>query len=63
MSPRYLALYEWEGEHCLPTLGDPDTMIPKAQAELTRWQDFGLPLADNVSWNVYRPIAKHVAFR
>ena len=62
MGPKYLALYEWEGEHCLTRLGDPASMIPEAQAELHRWQEYGLPKAKNVSWNVYKPIAKHVAF-
>jgi len=54
MGPKYLAFYEWEGPYCLTTLGNPATMIPEAK---------GLPLARNVSWNVYKPIARHVAFR
>lgn len=63
MGPKYLALYEWEGPHCLATLGDPATMIPEARAELAEWEGYGLPLARNTGWNVYRPIARHVAFR
>lgn len=60
--PKYLALYEWEGLHCLPSLADPETMCPEAAAELARWQAYGVPLVDNMSWNVYRPIAKHWPF-
>ena len=63
MGPKYLALYEWEGAHCLSTLGDPAAMIPEARAELEKWHAYGLPLARNVSWNVYEPIARHRAFR
>ncbi len=63
MGPKYLALYEWEGAHCLDTLGDPETMLPEAKAELAEWHAYGLPLAANTAWNVYKPIAKHLAFR
>lgn len=63
MGPKYLALYEWEGPHCLTTLADPETMIPEARAELAEWQGYGLPRAENMAWNVYRPIASHQAFR
>ena len=63
MGPKYLALYEWEGAHCLETLGDPETMIPEAKAELAKWHDWGLPRAENVAWNVYKPIATHHRFR
>lgn len=63
MVPKYLALYEWEGPHCLQTLADPETMIPEAKAELARWTDYGLPLAANIAWNVYRPIAHHLSFQ
>jgi hypothetical protein len=63
MGPKYMALYEWEGAHCLPALAEPDTMLPEARAELARWQAYGLPLARNMAWNVYQPIAKHTAFR
>lgn len=63
MGPKYLALYEWEGAHCLGTLGDPDRMLPEAKAELGEWQAHGAPLAENMTWNVYEPIASHRAFR
>ena len=63
MGPKYLALYEWEGLHCIDTLGDPATMRPEARAELSEWERFGLPLAANTSWNVFKPIASHQAFR
>ncbi len=63
MGPKYLALYEWEGAHCLSSLGDPDTMIPEAKAELAEWHAYGSPLAENMAWNVYRPISKHWTFR
>ncbi len=59
MGPKYLALYEFENLDCLPSLADPDTMCQEAQDELGRWMEFGAPLVDNMSWNVYRPIAKH----
>lgn len=63
MGPKYLALYEWEGAHCLETLANPDTMLPEAKAELDRWRAYGQPLAKNMAWNVYKPIASHWAFR
>lgn len=63
MGPKYLALYEWEGAHCLKSLGDPETMIPEAKAELMEWRGYGEPLAKNKAWNVYQPVARHVAFR
>ncbi|HKK30053.1 MAG TPA: hypothetical protein VKA18_06620 [Alphaproteobacteria bacterium] len=63
MGPKYLALYEWEGLHCLHTLGDPETMRPEARAELAEWHGYGLPLAAETAWNVYRPIASHWSYR
>lgn len=63
MGPKYLALYEWEGPHCLTTLADPDAMIPEARAELAEWRAYGLPLAKNTAWNVYKPISSHKSFR
>lgn len=63
MGPKYLALYEWEGPHCLRTLADPEHMIPEAKAELAEWHAYGLPRAENKAWNVYKPISKHIAFR
>ncbi len=61
--PKYMALYEWEGVHCLSTLADPETMIPEARAELAEWHAYGLPLAKNTAWNVYKPVARHLSFR
>ncbi|MGZ0190148.1 MAG: hypothetical protein ACKVH0_19470 [Alphaproteobacteria bacterium] len=63
MGPKYLALYEWDGPHCLDTLADPNTMLPAAKAELAQWQAYGLPLAKNMAWNVFKPIASHTSFR
>jgi len=63
MGPKYLALYEWEGAHCLDSLGDPETMRPEAKAELAEWHAYGLPLATNTDWNVYKPIANYRSFR
>jgi hypothetical protein len=62
MAPKYLALYEWEGAHCLQSLANPETMAPQAKAELAKWHAYGLPLAQNTSWNVYKPIARHTSF-
>ncbi len=59
MGPKYLALYELDNLDCLPSLADPDNMRAEAKDELARWMDFGAPLVDNMSWNVYRPLAKH----
>ena len=59
MGPKYLALYELDNLDCLASLADPDNMRPEARDELARWMDYGAPLVDNMSWNVYRPIAKH----
>lgn len=64
MGPKYLALYEWEGAHCLSTLSaGADAMIPQAKAELAQWEAYGLPLVANKSWNVYKPVARHQSFR
>ncbi len=63
MGPKYLALYEWEGPHCVADLTDPEKMLPEAKAELAEWHAYGRPLADNVQTNAYRPISKHVGFR
>lgn len=63
MGPKYLALYEWEGAHCLETLGDPDQMCAEAKAELAEWNAYGVKLAANMSWNVFKPIASHWGFR
>ena len=62
MGPKYLALYEWEGAHCLETLGNPESMCPEARAELAEWNAYGAKLAANMSWNVFRPVATHHAF-
>ena len=62
MGPKYLALYEWEGAHCLQTLAESDTMLPQARDELAKWRAYGLPLATNTAWNVYKPIASHTSF-
>ena len=59
MGPKYLALYEFDSLDCLDSLADPDNMRQEAKDELARWLDYGVPLVDNMSWNVYRPIAKH----
>jgi antibiotic biosynthesis monooxygenase (ABM) superfamily enzyme len=59
MGPKYLALYEFDSLDCLPSLADPDSMRPEAKDELERWMSYGMPLVENMSWNVYRPIAKH----
>lgn len=63
MGPKYLALYEWEGPHCLETLANREAMIPEAKAELAEWHAYGLPKAKNTAWNVYKPIARHTSFR
>lgn len=60
--PKYLALYELENVECIPSLADPDRMHVEAAAELARWQAYGVPLVDNMAWNVYRPIATHYSF-
>ncbi|MCA8929016.1 MAG: hypothetical protein KDC18_13175 [Alphaproteobacteria bacterium] len=62
MGPKYLALYEWEGAHCLPALSDPDTMCAEAKAELAQWNAYGVKFAANMAWNVFRPIASHHRF-
>lgn len=59
MGPKYLALYEFDSLDVLPALADPETMCAEAKAELARWMAYGAPLVDNMSWNVYHPIARH----
>ncbi|MFT5390896.1 MAG: hypothetical protein ACI8PT_001086 [Gammaproteobacteria bacterium] len=60
--PKYLALYELENLAAIPALSDPEKMCDEAAAELARWQAYGVPLVDNMQWNVYRPIATHYPF-
>ena len=60
--PNYLALYELENLACIPSLSNVEEMGPEAAAELAQWQAYGLPMAGEMSWNVYRPIATHYAF-
>ena len=60
--PKYLALYELDSIEAVPGMADPEHRNPAARAELARWEEYGLPLVDNMSWNVYRPIAKHWPF-
>lgn len=60
--PKYLALYEIDSLEAVPGMADPDHMSVEARAELARWQDYGVALVDNLSWNVYRPIATHWPF-
>ena len=57
--PKYLALYECEGEDVLPTLVPGDSMNPEAEAELARWQSYGALHARNFSWGFYRLVSKH----
>ena len=59
MGPKYLALYELANLECIPSLADPQHMRPEAQDELANWTAYGAPLAANMAWNVYRPIAAH----
>ena len=59
MGPKYLALYELTDLECLSSLADPEQMRPEAKSELENWMTHGAPLVANMSWNVYRPIAKH----
>ncbi len=62
MGPRYLALYELANLDCIPSLADPQHMRPEAKAEFENWTAYGAPLVANMSWNVYRPLAKHWPF-
>ncbi len=59
MGPKYLALYEWANRDCIPSLADPQQRRQEARDELANWTAYGAPLATNMSWNVYRPIATH----
>lgn len=59
MGPKYLALYELANLECLPSLADAQQMRPEAKAEFDNWTAYGAPLATNMSWNIYRPLARH----
>jgi antibiotic biosynthesis monooxygenase (ABM) superfamily enzyme len=59
MGPKYLALYELADLDCIPSLADPEQMRAEAKAEFENWTTVGAPLVANMSWNIYRPIAKH----
>ncbi len=59
MGPKYLALYELADLTCVPSLSDPEQMRPEAVAEFEQYRDFAAPLSGNLSWNIYRPLAKH----
>ncbi len=57
--PKYLALYECEGEEVLPSLRRGEKQHPEARAELERWQTTGLPHVSNFGWGFHRLISKH----
>lgn len=59
MGPKYLALYELASLDCIPTLADPEQMRPEAAAEFSRWTSYAGPMVDNMSWNIYQPVARH----
>ena len=59
MGPKYLALYELADLECIPSLADPDQMRPEATAEFARWTSYAGPMVENMSWNIYRPLARH----
>jgi antibiotic biosynthesis monooxygenase (ABM) superfamily enzyme len=59
MGPKYLALYELADQQCIPSLADPQQMRSEAKAEFKNWTTYGAPLVADMSWNIYRPIAKH----
>ena len=57
--PKYLALYECDGEDVLPSLVPGEHIHPEAKAELERWQAYGAVHARNFGWGFYRLISKH----
>ena len=57
--PKYLAIYECENEEALPALKPGEHMHPEAEAELERWQAYGMLHAQNFDWGFYRLISKH----
>lgn len=59
MGPRYLALYELADLECIPSLADPEAMRPEAAAEFEQYKTHTAPWVDPMSWNIYRPLAKH----
>lgn len=59
MGPKYLALYELADLECIPSLSDPEQMRPEAAAEFEQYKSYAAPLVANMSWNLYRPVAKH----
>jgi len=59
MEPKYLAIYELADLNCIPGLADPEKMCPEARAEFENWKTHGMPLVAGMSWNVYRPLARH----
>lgn len=59
MGPKYLALYELAGLECIPSLSDPAQMRAEAAAEFEVYSSYAAPLVANMSWNLYRPVAKH----
>lgn len=57
---RYLALYEIEDEASAPSISDPERMSQEARDEFERFRSTGAPmLSGELSWNIYRPLAKH----
>lgn len=59
MGPKYMALYELANLDCIPSLADPQQMRAEARTEFGNWTSYGAPLVANMSWNIYRPLAKH----
>ena len=57
--PKYLALYECEGEKAVESLRDGSNMSAAAQDEFAIFRRDWLPRTRNVSWGFYKMISKH----
>ena len=59
MKPKYAAFYELEGRGAIELVGNPEKMSPAHLAELQNWQEYTQSIVSDVSWNIYKVVAKH----
>ena len=60
--PKYIAVYELEGEDVVPSVMDRDKLNPEAKAEFDNWEKYCRPIVSDLSLYAYRIISKHWKF-
>ena len=63
MKPKYAALYELEGLAAIEVVGNREKMTPGHLAELQIWEKYTQFIISDLSWNIYKVVAKHWKFQ